>query len=410
MGDYIKEYIEDPSKGYDQVFELHTGTCSNIEEAYVPKIGAQSYRIAYNRKIPIQIQGVESKNDSQTITCEGHTQTAGTSSVRPLLTLDKDILAYSSVAKPTFSISSAVNQPVPEPEGNHSYLTLIDSDLEIALDSSNSDVTGNTLTVDRSDTTVSIPVSLSGTTSGKRYVSVVATTSSGERYSVLGQVNGSTGTVQLDLTSLANYQSAKTLNLTLYQEVDEGTNTTYRGNGTQITLEIESAPISAIHFTPNYSSGNTSWTEGDAGIDAADAKTGTFTFTGGTSGINDPTSGKDYKKWEIVDASGNPTTDVNFSITNNELKAKKKITAGTYTLRIKVTDNGDEIFTDTITITVIGHPTPTLEFNPVSSTLMYGDNPTKVNNTIGNFTLSYPAGEPTSTIKTIQLEIGRAHV
>mgnify|MGYP002508185821 CR=1 FL=1 len=151
--------------------------------------------------------------------------------------------------------------------------SLIDSDLEIALDSSNSDVTGNTLTVDRSDTTVSIPVSLSGTTSGKRYVSVVATTSSGERYSVLGQVNGSTGTVQLDLTSLANYQTAKTLSLTLYQEVDEGTKTTYRGNGTQITLELKAATITDITFTPNYPGGKTSWTEGDAGINAAGAKT-----------------------------------------------------------------------------------------------------------------------------------------
>ena len=90
--------------------------------------------------------------------------------------------------------------------------------------------------------------------------------------------------------------------------------------------------------------------------------------------MNDPTSGKDYKKWEIVDASGNPTTDANFSITNNELFAKKKITKGTYTLKIKVTDNENETFTKTITITVTGHPVPTLEYNPTSSTLTYGDN------------------------------------
>ena len=349
---------------------------------------------------------VEKGEGEEDFICPGLPQTAGTSSVRPLLTLDKSKLAYSNVTKPSFQSNSSLNQPVPEIDGNYSYLTLIDSDLGIGLDSSNSDVSGNTLTVDRSNTTVSIPVSLSGTTSGDRYVSAVATTNSGERYSVLGQVNGSTGTVQLDLTSFANYQTAKTLSLTLYQEVDEGTKTTYRGNGKQITLDLGALPITDITFTPNYPSGKTSWTEGDAGIDAAGAKTGTFTFTGGTSGVNDPTSGKDYKKWEIVDASGNPTTDANFSITNNELFAKKKITKGTYTLKIKVTDNENETFTKTITITVTGHPVPTLEYNPTSSTLTYGDNPTKVNNTIGTFTLSYPTGQPTSNIASIQLGTG----
>ncbi len=408
--DYYKNYFDNPSQGYDKVFEIpfQAKVCRNLKNPTpsfihngMDGLSAKSIKFFPSNYEKGKIYVSEVKNDPVTISCPGHAQTAGISSVRPLLTLDQSSIAYSSASKPTFNISSAINQPVPQ-IGNYSYLTLKDSDLGIGLDSSNPNVSGNTLSVTRGNS-VSIPVSLSGNTSGKRYVSVVATTSSGERYSVLGQVNGSTGTVQLDLTSLANYQSAKTLNLTLYQEVDEGTNTTYRGNGKEITIEIEAAPITDITFTPNYPSGKTSWTEGDAGIDTVGAKTGTFTFTGGTSGINDPTSGKDYKKWEIVDASGNPTTDANFSITNNELKAKKKITAGTYTLRIKVTDNGDETFTDTITITVIGHPTPTLEFNTVSSTLTYGDNPTKVNNTIGNFTLSYPAGEPTSTIKTIQL-------
>ena len=419
MDTYIQDYLADSSKGYSKVFDMsfNGDVCYNLKKPMPIKTGdnlfpgwedagkheVKSYKFSGDADYSVHVANISQGGiETMIVNCPGHAQTAGTSSVRPLLTLDKSKLAYSSVTKPSFNSNPSVNQPVPQ-IGDYSYLTLNDSDLGVELDSSNSDVSGNTLTVDRSNTTVSIPVTLSGTTSGTRYVSVVATTNSGERYSVLGQVNGNTGTVQLDLTSLANYQTAKTLNLTLYQEVDEGTKTTYRGNGTQITLEMKAAPITDITFTPNYPSGKTSWTEGDAGIDAAGAKTGTFTFTGGTSGINDLTSGKDYKKWEIVDASGNPTTDANFSITNNELFAKKKITKGTYTLKVKVTDNENETFTKTITITVIGHPTPTLEFNPVSSTLTYGDNPTKVNNTIGNFTLSYPAGEPTSTIKTIQL-------
>ena len=407
---YLKSYISNPNNGYDQVFTLpvQSNVCYNTPQALPYPTGDNKVKNinSYKYTSIIPEVWVTKVIDGATVTCPGHAQTAGTSSVRPLLTLNKSKLAYSSVMKPSFQTNMSLNQPVPEIDGNYSYLTLKDSDLGISLDSSNPDVSGNTLMIDRSNTTVSIPVTLSGTTSGSRYVSVIGTTNNGDRYSVLGQVNGTAGTVQLDLTSLANYQTAKTLNLTLYQEVDEGTNTTYRGNGTQITLEFNAAPITAITFTPDYPSGKTSWTEGDAGIDSAGAKTGTFTFTGGTSGVNDPTSGKDYKKWEIVDASGNPISDVNFDIVNNELKAKKRISAGTYTLNIKVTDNENETFTDTITITVVGHPTPTLLFTPVNANLTYGDNQTKVNNVIGNYSLQYPAGKPTSNIAAIQLGTG----
>ena len=354
MDSYLSDYANGLTNSCDKVFEVpaSVGTCYTLKTPLIFKdsYGEKIYSYAFIASSIDSIVSVKAESvgsEMISVECPGHAQTAGTSSVRPLLTLNQSSIAYSSASKPIYNNSSAINQPVPEVEGNYSYLTLKDSDLGIELDSSNSDVSGNTLTVDRSNTTVSIPVSLSGTTSGTRYVSAVATTNSGERYSVLGQVNGSTGTVQLDLTSLANYQTAKTLSLTLYQEVDEGTKTTYRGNGTQITLELKAATITDITFTPNYPGGKTSWTEGDAGINAAGAKTGTFTFTGGTSGVNDPTSGKDYKKWEIVDASGNPTTDANFSITNNELFAKKKITKGTYTLKIKVTDNENETFTKT---------------------------------------------------------------
>jgi len=52
---------------------------------------------------------------------------------------------------------------------------------------------------------------------------------------------------------------------------------------------------------------------------------------------------------------------------------------------------------------VADNPTPTADFDPVNTSLTYGDNATKVNQTIGKFSLSYPAGEETSTIKTIQL-------
>ncbi|NBJ65325.1 hypothetical protein D5266_09065, partial [bacterium c-19] len=281
--------------------------------------------------------------------CPGLDRPAGTSSVRPLLTLDKSKIAYSSNAKPTFDSNSSLTNAVPMVDGNNAYLSLIDSDLGITLDSTNSNVSGNKLKAKRENPLVSIPVSLSGTTSGSRYVSAVAETNNGIRYNVLGQVNGSKGTVQLDLTSLKDFQTTNEFNVTLYQEVDEGTNTTYRGNGKEITIEIEAAPITDISFAANYPSGNSEWSEGDAGITTAGDIVGSFSFTGGTSGTVDPNSGKDYKKYEIVDSSGNPISNSNFRINNNELILKQKLTEGSYTFYVKVTDNANETFKKEIT-------------------------------------------------------------
>ena len=417
MDDYLNEYYKDPSIGTDRVFEVSPEASIVMDEtteALTPPryLEDKDYETRYKGKsitfesfdglpIPVTIKEVIT---TQTVSCPAYTLNAGTSSVRPLLTLDQDMIAYTGTTKPTFQSSSSLNQSVPTVSGNFSYLTINDSDLGIALNSGDANVSGNKLKIDRNNT-VSIPVSLSGSTSGTRYVSAVGTTNSGEKYSVLGQVNGSTGNIDLDISNLQNYQTARTLTVTLYQEVDEGTNTTYRGGGTEITLEFNADPITGITFTPNYPNGQSSWTEGDSGIDVAGAKTGTLTFSGGTSGVNDPVSGKDYQKWEIVDASGNVTTDTNFSITGNELKAKKRVPAGTYTLKVKVTDNANQTFMDTITITVTDLPQPTLNFDPVSTSFTYGDAVTKVNNKIGTFRLEYPAGNsPTTiTIKTIQL-------
>ncbi len=394
MLDYLKSYVADTSKGYEKQFEVP------VKLKVCQKSGDYKPLDASSQKIKSYMIS-DSKSSSATdasfivhatsmikkavpLECKGHAQTAGTSSVRPLLTLDRKKIAYSSATKPSFQSSSSLNQSVPNGDSNFSYLSINDSDLGIGLASGS----GNILEVDRSDT-ISIPVTLSGATSGTRYVSAIGTTNSGEQYGILGQVDGTSGKVNLNITNFPDYQTAKTLSLTLYQEVDEGTNTTYRGNGTPITLEFNADPITAITFTPNYPSGQTSWTEGDAGINASGAKTGTFTFTGGTSGKADSTSGKDYQKWEIVDASGNVTSDANFSITGNELKAKKRIPAGTYTLRIKITDNADETFMDTITITISKLPTqnPPIKITSKDS-MMYGD----------SYTASYSGGQGSGAV------------
>ncbi len=75
---------------------------------------------------------------------------------------------------------------------------------------------------------------------------------------------------------------------------------------------------------------------------------------------------------------------------------------GTYTMH--VTDEYGN--TQDYRFEVSDKPTPTANFNPANTSLTYGDNATKVNNTVGTFTLQYPAGKPTSNIATIQLGTG----
>ncbi len=361
MNEYVKEFVKNPESGYNRefTFSVSRNVCYNLPDDILnnPDYPSdyKSFKVHTLPSQPIKVRIVNVTN-SKSVTCGGHSQTAGTSSVRPLLTLDKSKIAYSSNAKPTFNSNSSLTNAVPMVDGNNAYLSLIDTDLGIALDSTDSNVSGNKLKAKRENPLVSIPVSLSGTTSGSRYVSAVAETNNGIRYNVLGQVNGSKGTVQLDLTSLKDFQTTNEFNVTLYQEVDEGTNTTYRGNGKEITIEIEAAPITNISFAANYPSGNSEWSEGDAGITTAGDIVGSFSFTGGTSGTVDPTSGKDYQKYEIVDSSGNPISNSNFRINNDELILKQKLTEGSYTFYVKVTDNANETFKKEITINVKSKP------------------------------------------------------
>lgn len=189
MLDYLKEYSADSSKGYDRQFPVSStlNVCQKSGD-YEPLDSSgrrvKSYMFsdaknpsASNASFNVKVSVIS--KSPMPLECKGHAQTAGTSSVRPLLTLDQSKIAYTSTTKPTFQSSSSLNQSVPTVSGNFFYLTINDSDLGISLDSSNENVSGNKLMIDRENTTVSIPVSLSGTTSGTRYVSAVGTTNSG---------------------------------------------------------------------------------------------------------------------------------------------------------------------------------------------------------------------------------------
>ncbi len=74
------------------------------------------------------------------------------------------------------------------------------------------------------------------------------------------------------------------------------------------------------------------------------------------------------------------------------------LSAGSYT--IHVTDAYGN--TQDYQFEVIDKPEPTAVFTPSSLNLVYKDSYTKINGTVGTFSLQYPTGEPTSTIASIR--------
>ena len=106
--------------------------------------------------------------------------------------------------------------------------------------------------------------------------------------------------------------------------------------------------------------------------------------------ITAPDAQKDWNNYSatITDSSGKTSA-----------YAGATLALGSYTLT--VTDSYGN--TRDYEFEVSDSPKPTADFNPANTALTYGDNPTKVNQTIGAFSLQYPTGKPTSTIKTIQL-------
>lgn len=161
------------------------------------------------------------------------------------------------------------------------------------------------------------------------------------------------------LSIVSDLTVAKTYNIevTAYEtEIVDGKRVDVKGKSYtktfQLVVKDKDPEITGITFTPNYPNGKAGWNFGDAGIQSAGEVTGTFSFAGGTSGTVDETTKKDYQKWEIVDAGGNVTTDTNFELIDNELKAKGKIPVGSYTLRVMVTDLNGKTFTKEITIEV----------------------------------------------------------
>ncbi|NBJ65426.1 hypothetical protein D5266_09610, partial [bacterium c-19] len=106
MNEYVKEFVKNPESGYNRefTFSVSRNVCYNLPDDILnnPDYPSdyKSFKVHTLPSQPIKVRIVNVTN-SKSVTCGGHSQTAGTSSVRPLLTLDKSKIAYSSNAKPT---------------------------------------------------------------------------------------------------------------------------------------------------------------------------------------------------------------------------------------------------------------------------------------------------------------------
>ncbi|MCI9292157.1 MAG: hypothetical protein HFF02_02510, partial [Erysipelotrichaceae bacterium] len=119
------------------------------------------------------------------------------------------------------------------------------------------------------------------------------------------------------------------------------------------------------------------------------------------------TSSNKIKSTDIIDLSV-PTEQSNWNkytatITDSFGNTKdyngETLDVGRYTFLVKDSYGNTQDYQFEVT----DNPEPTAVFTPSSIDLVYKDSYTKVNGIIGNFSLQYPVGEPTSTIASIQL-------
>lgn len=176
------------------------------------------------------------------VTCTGLAQEAGKSSLRPKISINASDIAYINSNKREFKPTNSISQEAlqSDPIGSNNYLTMRSQDLKAQLDDTSKEVSGTTLTTAiYNNSYIKIPVKISGTSEGSKYVSASATINGIERYAVLKEVSGSTDVVELDISNFADKISdISTLNLTLYQENSGDYDTAYIGEGTNITIKI----------------------------------------------------------------------------------------------------------------------------------------------------------------------------
>ena len=125
MDSYLSDYVNGISNNYNKVFDTPgvVNTCYNLKTPMLTSDGlilSYRYESSYGAdpggSVKVKVDSIGTKTSD--VKCPGHEQTAGESSVRPLLSLDLNKIAYSGTSKPTYITNATLNQTVPM------YLTL----------------------------------------------------------------------------------------------------------------------------------------------------------------------------------------------------------------------------------------------------------------------------------------------
>ncbi len=177
------------------------------------------------------------------VTCPAVTTPAMTMSTRPLMKLPLDkILTYHN-AKPTYALSTKLTgkQPVSDTSGSRPYLTMMSNAMNVTLDASDPGVKGTILSLKypTSSTMIDLPLTFSGAKEGTRYLAASAKDINGkEVYDVLDVISADKQSVSIDYQNLLK-DGENSFQLTLYV-IDDGVgDTSYRNNGTTITVRLK---------------------------------------------------------------------------------------------------------------------------------------------------------------------------
>lgn len=175
-------------------------------------------------------------------TCTGQTYNAGTALTRPMSTIPISDIISANTTKRTYTPGNTLSGSFPSSDSgsNKPYVTLKNTNLKVALTNGANGVSGTTLnTTLPSDHILKIPVTLTGNKEGAQFVSASANIGGAPKYGVLKQVTANNDIVEVDLRDFASDPSTLTqISLILYHENEGSYQTSYMGEGTEITVNL----------------------------------------------------------------------------------------------------------------------------------------------------------------------------
>lgn len=221
--------------------QINVGSCANNLRDVAPELSynskpLNSIRIDTKNVTPTLVNpptvscNGTTKTDTIPVNCPGQNQTADVAAVRPVFNLRREKVVLGNTSKRTLNVANKLTQSIPVSDGV-AYLTMKNDNYTISLSPDANGVKGNDLyaTV-AEDGTVKIPVTLSGTVEGTKYVSAIATTKEGQKvYGTLGSVSGNSAVLSLDVSNLIDVDVDTGFDLTLYPEDTGVRNTMFMG-------------------------------------------------------------------------------------------------------------------------------------------------------------------------------------